>query len=248
METNIQTENEIEIDLGEIIGYLLNKAGYILLAGVVFAVITFAVSTFFISPKYTSTTKLYVLNRQTNESITNSDLQSSTYLTKDYMEMIQSRTVIETVIAEMGLEMTYEQVLKALSVSTTSDTRVVAISVTNEDPYLARDIANEIRIAASAHIQAVMNTEAVNVVDEANVPSDKSSPKVKRDVVLAGAAGVFLAVIIFIILFLLNDKVTTPEDVERYLNLSILATMPLEEDEVKKKKARKRLEKKKRKR
>lgn len=239
MGTNIQTEKEIEIDLGELFRYLLGRAVYILLTGIVFAVVTFAVTTFLISPKYTSTTKMYVLNRQTNGSITNSDLQSSTYLTQDYMVMIKSRTVVETVIREMDLEMTYEELLSSMDVSTTADTRVVAISVTNEDPYLARNIADEIRIAASAHIQEVMNIEAVNVVDEANMPSEQSSPKVKRDVVLAGAIGVFLAAAFFIVLFLVNDKITTTEDVERYLGLSILATMPLEEGEAKKRKTRK---------
>ena len=137
---------------------------------------------------------------------------------------------------------------KRPTLSTTSDTRVVAISVTNSDPYLARDIANTIRSTAAAHIQAVMNTEAVNVVDEANIPSEKSGPKVKRDVLIAGFAGIVLALIVNFVLFLMNDKVTTAEDVERYLGLSVLAQMPFEMDEVKKKKARKKLEKKKKRR
>ena len=137
---------------------------------------------------------------------------------------------------------------KRPTLSTTSDTRVVAISVTNSDPYLARDIANAIRSTAAAHIQAVMNTEAVNVVDEANIPSEKSGPKVKRDVLIAGFAGIVLALIVNFVLFLMNDKVTTAEDVERYLGLSVLAQMPFEMDEVKKKKARKKLEKKKKRR
>lgn len=245
METNEVTQDVVVIDVGELLSFFMRRALYILLSGLIFAVLAYAVTTFFITPKYTSVTKMYVLNRQTNESITNSDIQSSTYLTKDYMEMIKSRTVLESVIAELNLDLTYDQLLKALSVSTTSDTRVVAISVTNSDPYLARDIANAIRSTAAAHIQAVMNTEAVNVVDEANIPNEKSSPKVKRDVILAGILGVVLALIVNFILFLMNDKVTTAEDVERYLGLSVLAQMPLEMDEVKKKKARKKLEKKK---
>lgn len=246
METNGVTQDEIVIDIGELLEFFLRRAFYILLSGAVLAVVAYGVITFFVTPEYTSVTKMYVLNRQTNESITNSDIQSSTYLTKDYMEMIKSRTVIEAVIAELDLDMTYDQLLNAISVSTTSDTRVVAISVTNPDPYLARDIANAIRSTAAAHIQAVMNTEAVNVVDEANIPSEKSSPKVKHDVLIAGLAGIVIALIVNFILFILNDKVTTAEDVERYLGLSVLAQMPLEAEEIKKKKVRKKLEKKKR--
>ena len=246
METNLQNEEEIEIDMGELLRYLAGKAGYIILTALAFAVLALAVTTFCMTPLYTSTTKMYVLNRQTNEGVTSSDLQSSTYLTKDYMEMIRSRTVIEAVIADLNLNSTYENVLGQISVSAASDTRVIAISVTDNDPYEARDIANAVRSAAAAHIQSVMNTEAVTVVDEANIPTKKSSPKTTKNVAMAGGFGLILALAVCVVLYLMNDKVTTAEDVERYLGLSVLASMPLEEDEMRKKKARKKLEKKKR--
>lgn len=246
METNLQNEEEIEIDMGELLRYLAGKAGYIILTALAFAVLALAVTTFCMTPRYTSTTKMYVLNRQTNEGVTSSDLQSSTYLTKDYMEMIRSRTVIEAVIADLNLNSTYEDVLGQIDVSAASDTRVIAISVTDKDPYEARDIANAVRNAAAAHIQSVMNTEAVTVVDEANIPTKKSSPSTIKNVEVAGGVGLFLALVVCVVLYLMNDKVTTAEDVERYLGLSVLASMPLEEEEVRRKKARKKLEKKKR--
>ena len=246
METNLQNEEEIEIDMGELLRYLAGKAGYIILTALAFAVLALAVTTFCMTPRSTSMTKMYVLNRQTNEGVTSSDLQSSTYLTKDYMEMIRSRTVIEAVIADLNLNSTYEDVLGQIDVSAASDTRVIAISVTDKDPYEARDIANAVRNAAAAHIQSVMNTEAVTVVDEANIPTKKSSPSTIKNVEVAGGVGLFLALAVCVVLYLMNDKVTTAEDVERYLGLSVLASMPLEEEEVRRKKARKKLEKKKR--
>ena len=246
METNLQNEEEIEIDMGELLRYLAGKAGYVILTALAFAVLALAVTTFCMTPLYTSTTKMYVLNRQTNEGVTSSDLQSSTYLTKDYMEMIRSRTVIEAVIADLNLNSTDEDVLGQIDVSAASDTRVIAISVTDKDPYEARDIANAVRNAAAAHIQSVMNTEAVTVVDEANIPTKKSSPSTIKNVAIAGGVGLFLALAVCVVLYLMNDKVTTAEDVERYLGLSVLASMPLEEEEVRRKKARKKLEKKKR--
>ena len=246
METNLQNEEEIEIDMGELLRYLAGKAGYIILTALAFAVLALAVTTFCMTPRYTSTTKMYVLNRQTNEGVTSSDLQSSTYLTKDYMEMIRSRTVIEAFIADLNMNTTYEDVLGQIDVSAASDTRVIAISVTDKDPYEARDIANAVRNAAAAHIQSVMNTEAVTVVDEANIPTKKSSPSTIKNVEVAGGVGLFLALAVCVVLYLMNDKVTTAEDVERYLGLSVLASMPLEEEEVRRKKARKKPEKKKR--
>lgn len=243
MDPIIQREDEFEIDLGEIFIYFLSKAKYILLTGVIFGVFALAITVFLIPAKYTSTTKFYVLNRQTNESITSSDIQSSTYLTNDYMGLSQSRTVIESVITKLDLDMSYEEVLEAMDVSVVSDTRIVSISFTSTDPYLAHDIANNIRIVASEHIQTVMNTEAVNVVDEANIPTVKSSPSITVNVLIAGVLGVVLAFVFYTVIFLSNDKITTTEDIERYLGLSIIGVLPLEKEEVKASKSRKKKQK-----
>lgn len=247
MEPNVRREDDIEIDLKELFFYLMEKAVYIVGAAVALAALALAATVFFITPKYTSTTSMYVLNRQAAESITNSDLQSSTYLTKDYIELIKSRTVVENVIAELGLSASYEQVLGAMDVEAKSDTRIISISVTDEDPYQARDVANAIRKAAAAQIQQVMKTEAVNVVDEANIPLVKSSPSLKKNVLLAGMLGAVLAAGWFVVLFLMNDKIVTADDVERYLGLGILGQMPLDETEVKRKKKRKKEQKKRKK-
>lgn len=231
MEPNVQRNDELEIDLKDLFFYLLGKAGYMIGVGAALAALALAVTVYFITPQYTSSTSMYVLNRQTTEGITNSDLQSSTYLTQDYVELIKSRTVIETVISQLGLDRSYASVLGSMSVSAKSDTRIISISVTDEDPYMARDIANAVREAAAVQIQQVMKTEAVNVVDEANIPTVKSSPNTQKNVLLAGALGVILVAAWFVVLYMMNDKIVTAEDVEHYLGLGILGQMPLDEDE-----------------
>lgn len=247
MEPNVQKNEEVEIDLKELFFSLLGKAGYIIGAGVALAALALAVTVCFITPKYTSTTSMYVLNRQDATGITNSDLQSSTYLTQDYIELIKSRTVIETAIAELGLDRTYAGVLESMSVSAKSDTRIISISVTDKDPYAARDIANTVRDAASIQIQQIMKAEAANVVDEANIPAVKSSPNTKKNVLLGGIAGVLLVAAWFVVQFLMNDKIVTADDVEQYLGLGILGQIPLNEEEWNQRKHKKTKKKKRRK-
>ena len=48
--------------------------------------------------------------------------------------------------------------------------------------------------AASDHIQNVMNTEAVNVVDEANIPDEPVSPSIKKNGLIGAIAGAFIAI------------------------------------------------------
>ena len=153
----VNNNDEVEIDLGEVFHLLLSKLGVIILSGIVFCLAAVMGTMLLITPKYESTTKIVVLSKQDSSTLTNQDIQTSTSLTKDYAELIKSRTVTEGVIAQLKLDMTHEELLKKLSVDTPTDTRVVSITVTDTDPYTAAQIANAVRDIASKHIQQVMD-------------------------------------------------------------------------------------------
>ena len=161
----MQDNDEIEIDVSEIFHVLLNKIWVILLAGIIAALAVIAGTLLFITPQYESTTKMYVLSKQDSNTLTSQDMQTSLSLTKDYAELIKSRTVTEGVITQLNLDMTHEQLLKKMSVDSATDTRILSISVRDEDPYEACEIANAIRDVAANHIKNVMDIDAVNVVE-----------------------------------------------------------------------------------
>lgn len=243
MENQVTNNNdEIEIDLGEVFHLVISKLGVIILSGILLGVLSIIGTMLFITPKYESTTKIMVLNKQDNNTLTSADMQTSTQLTKDYAELIQSRTVLEGVIAQLNFDMTYKEMLNKVSVETSSDSRIVSISVTDEDPYTASEIANAVRDMAAEHIQSVMDIEAVNVVDTANIPNEKASPSLAKNGVIGGLLGVIIAMAAVIIIYLTNDTIKVEEDVERYLGLSVLGSIPFSEKESrsKKKKSRKR--------
>ena len=103
METNQQNQDEIEIDLLELLRVLWSKIGYVILAALALGLLMVLVSKVFMKPQYESTTKMYVLSKQDSSStVTSGDLQASSLLTKDYAELIQSRQVVETVIAQLN--------------------------------------------------------------------------------------------------------------------------------------------------
>lgn len=243
MENQVTNNNdEIEIDLGEVFHLVVSRLGVILLSGILLGVLSIIGTMLFITPKYESTTKIMVLNKQNSDTLTSADMQTSTQLTKDYAELIQSRTVLEGVIAQLNLDMSYKELLDKVSVETSSDSRIVSICVTDEDPYTASEIANAVRDMAAEHIQSVMDIEAVNVVDSANIPNEKSSPSLAKNGVIGGVLGVIIAMAAVIIIYLTNDTIKVEEDVERYLGLSVLGSIPFSEKESrsKKKKSRKR--------
>ncbi|MDE6603577.1 MAG: protein-tyrosine kinase [Lachnospiraceae bacterium] len=228
MEDHRENNNEIELDLLEIVHVLLGRFWIILCAGVIAALAGFVVSAYVLAPVYESTTKIYILNKTDNTAVTYTDVQMGTQLTKDYAELINSRYVIQKVIDLLSLEgIEYEELMKKVSVDAPADTRIVSITVKHTDPALAMSIANGIREVAEEHIQNVMDLEAVNVVETANMPMEKSGPSILKWTLIGGMAGGFLACAAIVIIFLLDDTIKSSEDVEKYLGLSTLAMVPV---------------------
>ncbi|MCR5234059.1 MAG: protein-tyrosine kinase [Lachnospiraceae bacterium] len=242
-------EDEIEIDLAEVLGFLFHWLWLIILGGLICGSIGLVISAFVISPKYESTTKVYILNKQNNNgSISYSDTQLATQLTKDYEELITCRNVLEKVISELKLDDSYETLKNRITVANASDTRIISITVKDESPEEARRIANGIRDAASSHITQVMDIEAVNIVDEANLPDvDKpAEPSVVKYTGIGGFIGIFICVAALLIKYLTDDTIRVSEDVEKYLELSTLGLIPVMEQDDDKGKDRKRKKKKRR--
>ena len=239
METNVMENDEIEIDLREVFFCLLHRLWLIVLVAMLCGGIGFCISQFLIAPTYESTTQIYILNKQNENTVTYSDVQLGSQLTKDYAELIKSRYVLESVIDELQLvqneePISYETLLNKVNVSTPQDTRMLSIKVTDTDPMLAMEICNCIREVASDHIKSVMDIEAVNVVDEANLPTKKAGPSVAKWTLLAALIGAFLVMAVVIIIYIMDDTIKTSDDVEKYLGLSTLALIPLNSTDSKK--------------
>lgn len=228
METKTE-KNEIEIDVGEIISLLFSRLWIILFAGILCGILVMIASKFLIAPKYTTTTQVYVLSRQNQEgeSLTTADLQTGSQLSKDYIEIIQSRTVLNKVSEQLDLGMSAGQIKSMISVSAPAETRSIYISVTDTDAYRAQQIANKVREVASERICEIMKVEAVNVVDEAYIPTSPTSPDIFQNTMLGAVAGIAIAIVIIVLGFIMDDTIKTPDDVERYLGLSVLGSIPV---------------------
>lgn len=228
----VDEEVDVEIDLMELLASLIDNIWIIMLSTLAGFVLVYLFTTLFVTPTYDSTTKIYVLNRQdeTSSTINYSELQTSTQLTKDYMELVTTRPVLENVISELGLEdVTYEELVEDVSVSTATDGRIISITATAKSPLLAKEIADSIRNTVATQIVDIMGVEAVNVVEEANLPTEKARPATMKNSIIGALVGFILAAGIIIIRTITNDSIKTSDDVEKYLGLSVLGQIPLEE-------------------
>lgn len=226
MEKNRYEENdEIEIDLLELLYELKKKLWLIILAALIGGGIFGLYSKVILVPKYTSTAMMYVLSKETTLTSL-ADLQIGSQLTKDYKVMITSRPVLQQVIDELGLEYGYKELREKLIIDNPTDTRILTLSVEDPDPILAADIVNTVAKRSSEYIGEMMEMIPPKIVEEGETAIEPTSPNVKKNAAIGAAGGIFLVCAFVAIRLIMNDTVKTEEDVEKYLKLSVLASVP----------------------
>ena len=232
-------EDEIEIDLKEIFLVLLHQWKKILLSAILLCVIVLSYSVFIATPMYQSTSKLYVLTKST--SVTSlADIQTGTNLTKDYQLVVGGRPVVEQVISNLEMDITYESFSSNLTIENPNDTRILYITYKDESPEQAKEIVDNLADVASVYIADKMDQDAPTVIERGYADGDKISPNTRNNTILGAVIGALIAAVITILSHIFNDTIMTTNEIEKHLGLNTLAVVPLEKDpdEISNKKAK----------
>lgn len=223
---NRQYSEETEIDLVELFFEFLRHIWAILFATIAGALVAGLITVFVLTPMYTSTSQLYIMSKSSMVDL--SSLQMSTSLTADYEEMIKTRPVVEQVIENLGLKTSYGELLSHISISNETNTRIIKITVEYDDPVVAKDIANELANVSKEQIAQIMNVDEPRIVEPAIVAKSQSSPNNGKNVVIGALVGLLLALAFFTIRYIMDDTIKNADDIEKYLGLNTLASIPLE--------------------
>ena len=214
-------DDEVEIDLRELF-YALKKHILIIFAALLAgAVIAGAATKIFITPVYSATSTMLVLTKETTLSSL-ADLQIGSQLTKDYNILITSRTVL--------LDMDYKALKGCITVDNPTDTRILSITATSTDPEMAKKIADTLAKTSSDFIGDKMEVTPPKIIEEGEVPTVKTSPNTKKNVMVGALAGFVLSAGVIILLTLMDDTIKSEDDIEKYLGLTTLATIPDRKD------------------
>lgn len=222
-----QSEESVdgEVDLIELLYRLIEKWKIIVLACLFGALIAAVCTFYFITPMYTATSKLYVVNAK-DSAINLSDLQIGNYLASDYTEVFSNWHVHEMVLQRLGLDYTYSQLAEMVSVENPKDTRILYVNVVSDDPQEAKDMADTYAQVAREFIAVKMDTEQPNIFEEALLPSRPSSPNKSRNIIMGFMIGLILSCSVIITQFLMDDRLRSADDIEKYVQLPTLGVMP----------------------
>ena len=223
---NYNPNDEVEIDLLELLYYFKGKLLFIIAAFVIGAVIAGTITKFAIPKKYTATSTMYMVSASTNSVVDISDLNIGSALSSDYIQIMQSRPIVEGVIADLRLDYTYSQVLSMMNLSVVNDTRIVKIKVTSTKPEEAKDIANRLAEKTKDQIPHIMEAPEPNIVEHAVLPTVKSSPSMTKNVIIGAMLLTILVLGILTFLFITDDTLKTADDVEKAFGIIPLSVIP----------------------
>ena len=219
-------ENEV-IDLTEILSAVRQHLLKLIFVTLAAALIGFTASKFLMTPKNDSSALMIVNTRQdVNANVTSDQINSATKLVSTYSIIIKSDTVLQQVIDNLGLNLTYAKLNKRVTVAAVDDTQVMKITVQSDSPEWARQVCEQIITVAPDVIKEAVEAGSVKVISNPSLATEPVSPNIMKNTMLAAAVGFVLVIGIIVLQVLLDNKINTEEDVTKYLDMTVLGVIP----------------------
>ena len=219
---------EETIDLREYVDIVKKRFWLIALITIIASLVSGLVSFYVLEPTYETGVTLMVNKSKSQEDkeITNDDVMVNQKLALTYGEIARSRKVLSKVINDLNLNYTYEELSEAVTISPVKDTEIISIKVQNTNPNLAYKIANKIPETFSKEVRRITKADSVEVLDYAVVPENPVKPNKKMNIAIAAVLGMMIGLFLTFLLEYLNNKIKTPNDIEKYLDLPVLGVVP----------------------
>ena len=216
------------IDLRELWRLFLRKLWIIILVAALVGGGLFAYKYTTYEERYSSTST--VLAFSGSSGVSYNDYMLAEQSLGDFEEIFKSRKVLDQVIHDLDLynryKISYKALRSMLSVTQKADTHMLSVTITSPDHLLSKEIVDAVCDVAVQQIPALTGSKTVAVLDKGTTeiyPSN--SVDIKLPILGAVAAGIIVFAIAYAVM-VSNDKISTPEDIEKYLHLSVLGFVP----------------------
>ena len=224
----LQNEEEIEINLGELFQLLKRNIKMIIISVLLCTVLLGIITVFVINKKYESTSRLFLKPDVTEGIADYSQINSNNLMVNNYVEMIKGNNIQG--IAANELNMDIKDLNKSLNVTNETNTQIISITAKTTDPALSKDIVDAVVETFTKEAKEKLNVNNITVVDEAEIATDPVSPNLKRNLLIGALLGAFLSIGYLFIKFMLDTHIHNKEEVEKYLGIPCLGSVPYFEE------------------
>ena len=227
-----ERSTEINISLGDLLDILRQCWIIMLAAMIVVGVALYSFLNATHEDEYTAQATIYVGsgNNESGSGMTTSDFTIADKLVQDCIGVAKHRQTLKRVIENQNRVMSVSDLEKRITATNRTNTRLIDVTVTAGDKVAAMELTDELANVICAEINRANGNERCTVFYEADLPQSISNPVSKLKVLLIAFAAAIVVYVVYLLIFLLDDKINGPEDVERYLELSILGQIPNKQD------------------
>lgn len=217
-----------EITLMPILNELLKKLWLIGLVAFICGIGADIYCHLFIAPSYLSSFTAYVNNakERNSDTVTNSDMQARIRIVKTYSQVIKSKAVMQAAIEKMGSGQSANELLSYVQVEPASDSEVITVNVTTENPDFSYELANAIADVAPTYLEDVVEGSSMRIIDSPELPTSSVAPVYAKWLIGGFAGGLILIVLILVIRFIRDDTVKNENDLENYFSLPVVGIIP----------------------
>ncbi len=219
-------DREIEIDLLDLFSYYRRKIVWIIGAFLIGAIVAALITQFVITPKYTATSTMYMVSSSSGAAVDLTDLTVGQSLSSDYVELVKTRPIVEDVINELKLDYEYEDLVEMMDIAAVTDTRILKINVTSEDPKEAAAIANSLASKAEIELPNLMDTPKPHIAESAIVPVNHSYPSLTKNTMIGALLLMLIVLAALTVMYLMDDTIKSAEELEKVFGIMPLTVVP----------------------
>ncbi|MFF5993412.1 Wzz/FepE/Etk N-terminal domain-containing protein [Lysinibacillus sp. KU-BSD001] len=224
---------EETISLQEILKIIKKRLLLIISLIVVAISIAAYISFYVITPTYEAQTQILVNQKNIDQEYSWSQMEADLQLINTYNVIITSPIILNKVIEELNLDVTSGQLASQISVSNESNSKVVNITVQNDNPKQAVDIANTIAEVFQAEIPFLMSVNNLTILSVATLSETPIpiKPNKTMNIAIATLVGLMAGIGLAFLLEMFDVTIKTEKDVEEIIQLPIMGlvgSMPLE--------------------
>ena len=191
--------------------------------------------TYFQTPQYESVAKVFIAADSNSDGDPGiSSLYAGIFAqqrVQSYSELATSRELLQRVISRTNLNLTPSQLASKISASVGTNTVIIKLAVTDEDPAQAQKIAKAESEAFTSYLQELETTTVkATIVDPASYNPTQVSPKPALNLVIAGVLGLILGAAMALLRDLLDNTVSSASDVENTIDAPVLSSVAFDAD------------------
>ena len=222
----MENEKTNEINIMDIVYIIRKNIIAIISVAVIMAVLAYVYTITLVTPLYRSSAHLLIKALTSDAMTVYSDSTSRLMLVNNCIEVLSGTEIMQSVVDELALDMSPEDLQNLITISSPADTQVLKINVIHPDPKTAKEIATKMVDKTEDVLARDVGVAALSTIQQPKIPINPISPNPLKNAVMGGFLGGFITAAIVLLIRFINNKIFTPEDVDRVLGLTVFSSIP----------------------